>query len=365
MKLFFTFFISLISLNILNATDQVSDHLIYKNEKLLVEVGWGNPSPLETYYEQNNIDYPFQMLSTGNYRGHIAHWKIENERLYITEIEVRDETFKPSHFNVKSTSTKMSSENQVFADWFSGILVCRKTKKNWETEYYIYFYIKNGMVVEFEKIRPKEIERIINVKEGEELDSFLKSKYKILYMNQSYISYYFRLYDDEHISIGERKGHIKGKNEYSIVLDYFDNDHLKWPYNWENMDLNGAPNGTWEIKDNKLFLISLNLNTGLNFDGAETIKIDLSTVFTDKPLYDNKLFADWTNGIYLIRHGEEQEDNLLPGFKYFKETDYTFVRIKNGEIIEQHNISQSFNFEKYPEDTDESLRKILDDYKSQ
>jgi len=61
---------------LLNATEQVPDYLHFKGLKLTLSTGWGHPSPLQTYYSQNNIDYPFTMLSTANYRGHVAIWEI-------------------------------------------------------------------------------------------------------------------------------------------------------------------------------------------------------------------------------------------------------------------------------------------------
>lgn len=50
------------------ATEQQSDILFYNNEKLTIDIGWGHPSPLQTYYQQNGLNYPFRMLSTANYR---------------------------------------------------------------------------------------------------------------------------------------------------------------------------------------------------------------------------------------------------------------------------------------------------------
>lgn len=92
----------LVITNLIHATEQVPDYLYYKNKKLTLDTGWGHPSPLQTYYYQNYIDYPFAMLSTANYRGHVAIWEIKNDKLFLKEIRINQDTFKPEKYNVKS-----------------------------------------------------------------------------------------------------------------------------------------------------------------------------------------------------------------------------------------------------------------------
>jgi len=366
-NLFISLLINVLFFNNVNATDQQPDTIFYANEKLTLDIGWGHPSPLETYFRQNNLKYPFTMLHTANYRGHIATWKIVDNKLYITEVAIRDKKFKPNKFNIKSQNNVFSNEEQVFADWFSGVLVCQKRvkKKYWETEYSIYIYVRNGEVLTSEKITKKDFKRIENLSSKDTSDTSLMSKYSLLYMNQSYISYYFRLTDKETITIDNKIGYIKGKNGNSIILEFYDNNHLNWPYNWENIERNGAPNGVWKIADNKLLITSINLNTGLNFDGPEKIDIELSSIFRDK-LENNNVFADWTNGIYLITHGEEEvADKLMPDFKIFKEKEYTLIRVKEGIVQEKYTISSEFDLDNIPDTTNEGLKNIIIDYKKQ
>ncbi len=352
-----------LSLNLTFATEQESDILCYNKEKLALEIGWGHPSPLETYYQQKNIKYPFQMLHTANYRGHIATWKIENEKFYIIEVAIEEEKHKPQKFKIKSSDKSLSTENEVFADWFSGIIVCQKKKKNWETEYSRYFYIKNGKIQKTVKLTTEDFKRIHNLTDKDTSDLELMNSYSMLYLNQSYISYYFRMYDKETITVNEKKGYITGKNGNSIILEYFDNDHMKWIYNWENFEINGAPNGIWEIEKNKLYLKSINLHTGLEFDGAEKIVINLSDVFRDMEKKNDKILVDWASGIYLITYGEESKNEL--DFEIFKQTEFTLLRIKNGVIEESRTIPSDFNFKNPPKDTDEILKKLIEDYKQQ
>ena len=366
-RIFLAIIFTLFLVNNTSATEQQSDILFYNNEKLTIDIGWGHPSPLETYYRQNSLEYPFRMLHTANYRGHIATWKISNDKFFITKIEIEDDNYLPSKFNVKSIDSSFSDKNQVFADWFTGVLVCQKRKKKnyWETEYSVYIYIKNGEVQKSEKITKKDFERVQNISEKDSTDINLMSKYSILYLNQSYIGYYFRLHDKETIEVNGKTGYLNGKNGYSIVLEKYRNSHFDWPYNWENFELNGAPNATWEIIDDKLFITELHLNQGLSFNGPERYPIELSKVFPDESDNNTKILVKWANGIYIASFGEEIADELMPEIKRFKEKEFILMRIVNGNVVEKHTISSEFDFNNVPENTEESIKKIINDFKNQ
>ena len=360
------FLISFSAINIAKATEQQPDILFYDNEKLTINIGWGHPSPLETYFRQNDLKYPFKMLHTANYRGHIATWKIIDDKFFLSNIAIEDDDYKPAKFNVESSDKSLSDNNQVFADWFSGVLVSQKrNKKNyWKTEYSVYIYVKNGVVQKSEKITEKDFKKIENLTQKDTTDTNLMSKYSILYLNQSYISYYFRLHDNEAIEIDNNVGYLKGTNDYSVILEQYENSHLDWPYNWENFEINGAPNGTWKVIDDRLYLTDIHLNQGLNFDGPERLQLKLSEVFPSKS-NNSKVLADWTNGIYLASFGEEVADELMPELKNFKVNEYIIMRIESGNIVEKHTISSEFDFENIPKETDEKVKTIINDLKTQ
>jgi len=365
-KILIIFLISLTTINISKATEQQSDILFYNNDKLTVNIGWGHPSPLETYYRQNDLNYPFSKLHTANYRGHIATWKIIDDKFFITNIAIEEDDYLPAKFNVKSKDESFSDNSKVFADWFNGVLVCQKrNKKNyWKIEYSIYVHVKNGVIQKSEKITKTDLKKIEKLTQKDTTDTNLMSKYSILYLNQSYISYYFRLHDTENIKIENNIGHLKGKNDYSVILEKYENSHFDWPYNWENFELNGAPNATWEIIDDKLYVSEIHLNQGLNFDGPERLQIKLSDVFPNKS-DDSKVLADWTNGIYLASFGKEVADELMPELTNFKVENYIIMRIVNGNVTEKHSIPSEFDFENIPNDTDELVKKIINDLKTQ
>ena len=82
---------------------------------MAVEIGWGHPSPLETYYRQNNLEYPFRMLSTTNYRGHVATWEIDGGKFYLVELAIEKENFKPESFKIASKDKSFSTKDIIFS----------------------------------------------------------------------------------------------------------------------------------------------------------------------------------------------------------------------------------------------------------
>jgi len=118
---------------LLFATEQEPDFLHYQGKKLTLSTGWGHPSPLQAYYSQNSINYPFTMLSTANYRGHVAIWEILDNKLFLKEIQIEKVKYKPEKFDVKSQSDSLSFQDKVFADWFSGVIIGeeRNAKNYW------------------------------------------------------------------------------------------------------------------------------------------------------------------------------------------------------------------------------------------
>lgn len=229
----------------------------------------------------------------------------------------------------------------------------------------MYIYIKNGEVQKSEKITETDLKQIQNITEKDTSDTSLMSKYSILYLNQSYIGYYFRLHDKETIQINNKQGYLNSRKGYSPILEKYENNHFDWPYNWENLELNGAPNATWKVVNDKLVITELHLNQGLNFDGPKRYQIELSEVFQEDSIHNSNVIANWLNGIYLASFGEEVADELMPELKHFKENEYIIMRIENGIITEKHTISSEFDFENIPEDTEESIKKIISDYKTQ
>jgi hypothetical protein len=359
------------------ATQQVPDILFYDNLELSLSTGWGHPSPLQTYYCQKGIASPFYGFSTANYRGHIAVWEVVDSNLYLTEIQIGDyepneldpnvydyvtESYEPNEYGVEPNSCPPAENGDVFADWFSGILDCYLVSEDSYCSYL--FHVREGVIVEMQIISRQEYEIIYNFPVYR-LSDELKRKAYMLLLNENYITYYFRLDEDDEIEYEEENCRLNtGWDRLSPVFGLYDNSHLNWPYNWENTDKIGAPHCKWLIKDSKLYLTGVELYSGLSFYEIDTEKLDLTTLFDDE-VTDGVVFADWVNGVYQIKHGYViEEDAGWPGltFTFFNVTEYTFIRIEEGQLIESYTVPEDFDFENLPEDIDPGLRQIIEDY---
>lgn len=344
--------IILICSNYIGATEQVPDQLYYNGNKITLHTGWGHPSPLQTYYSQNDLIYPFRVLSTANYRGHIAIWEIIDDNLYLKEIQVRDSLFTPEKYGVKSENDTSNRNNSVFADWFSGVIAGRKDKDSY------YFYVRYGEIKEAQTISEKDYKKIQNISEKDTSNHELMRKYSMLFLNENYISYYYRLHESDEISFNNKTGRFKNKRRNSPLLEFYSNDHMQFPYNWENFEKSGAPNCKWSVTENKIYLEKVQLYSGLGFFEIEKDSVSLNSLFDDN-VSNNKVFANWLNGAYLIEYGEEKEDDW--GFKESSPTEYDFLKIKDGVIHESYTVPGDFNFRDISAETEPGLKKIIDE----
>lgn len=267
------FFLLLILIsNFLRATDQVPDYLIYQGKKLTLFTSWGHPSPLQTYFSQNNLKYPFQMLSTANYRGHIATWEIVDNKLFLVQIDIADKIYRPADFNIGSGTDSTLQNVKVLADWFSGALDCKANDS-------YFFYIRYGQVLNAQVITSKDIKKIEKISIRDTSNHSLMDKYWMVVLNQNYVSYYFRLSSKEDtITFMNKGGFFTGKSQSSPLLEYYSNDHMKWPYNWENYRKNGAPNCIWKIEDSLLFLTRIRLYSGTGFFSIDKDTVDIKSI---------------------------------------------------------------------------------------
>lgn len=256
-----------------NATEQMPDYLIYNGKEFSLATGWGHPSPLQAYFSQKDIESPFQMLHTANYRGHVATWEISDNKLFLKKIKIRDDVYGPEKYDIKSESDSINKDGMVFADWFTGVLNCYQGREAKES---YFFYVRYGEVVDSQFITQKDYKKIENITEKDTANHKLIEKYRMLVLNENYISYYFRLsLDNDLITLGGESGQFMGKSGNTPLLTYFGNDPMKWPYNWENFEKSGAPKCKWDIVDDKLYLTEIKLVTGTGFYEAPTFDVQL------------------------------------------------------------------------------------------
>lgn len=141
------------------ATQQASDILHLDGKRYSLVTHWAYQSPLEIFYSVSQYPYPFQRISTGNYRGFVATWKIEDSTLYLTEITI------PQYMRRDSYTTDVPLQEIFFehvgsygvhATWFTGIIRC------YSEEEIVFIQIEDGTV---SKIFP--FERAVNSEEAE------------------------------------------------------------------------------------------------------------------------------------------------------------------------------------------------------
>ena len=351
-------------------TPQFPDWLTMDGVKYELETGWGHPSPMQVYYQETGTPYPFSMISTANYRGHIAYWLVESGKLYLEKVEVREETFKPAKFDIYSKDPSQNKKDgSVVADWFTGVIVAGKGNRIFnedEKSVTLYLHVKNGVVVAWEKITGKDRIMLGEIKSSDNLDEDIKAKIAMLKLNNAYISYHFRLHEDEKLERNGKTCLLAGSESGSVILEYFNNDHMQWPYNWENTEISGAPNGSWQVIDDKLYLKEVRLLSGLRFDGPEVKTLELATLFPDLEVTTNGVLAQWCRGVYLIKYGEEvRVGNDTYNYMEFKTKELEFVRIKAGTIVESRIIPADFDNDDLLASTDEVLKKLVEDYSDQ
>ncbi len=344
------------------ATEQVPDKVLYNNLFLTLNTGWGHPSPLQTYFYQNNIPYPFNMISTANYRGHIATWVIQNDQFYLKEIDVKSKISSPDKYKIKSNSNSIDQPSLVFADWFSGLLECNKTdtKDRWKTISTFYFQIRYGKVISMSEVTKNDFDRINKISYKDTADKDLMSKYKLLLLNQNYIAYYYRLNENDAINFNNRDCKLNtGVAKLSPIYRLFNNQHLDWPFNWENFEKSGAPNCSWKIVNDSLLLTKFQLYSGTRFDSIDKEEIQISSMFPIK-VYNNRVFADWVTGIQLIIFGVDTTYGF--GYNEFRPKEYIYCRFEKGILKESYSISANYDMKNNEESLDPRLRKLMKEY---
>lgn len=364
MKIFFSLLLVVfISFNS-SATQQTPDSLIYEGKQLALSTSWAYPSPLETYFHYNNQKSIFKnggITSTANYRGHLAYWLIENGKLFLSEVRSGRETQHPSFYGIKSIQHKPSTNGAIAADWFSGVIAADyyeeiESSRSYQATYY--FQIRNGQVVAKNDIAAEEL-KAIRESTKETASAYLKLKMEFAELFEDYTDYYFRLNKEDSIELDQKKGLLRSKRQQSPLLGYFNNDHLEWPYNWENRKVNGAPNCKWIVKNNRIYLTDVDLHSGSNLYSVESQKVELTDIFQD-PMADKEVFAEWMTGLYLIVYGQVDETESQEEYSNFIESDYTFLRVKNGIVQERHQFDADTDIN----NATEALAQLFEEWKA-
>ncbi len=334
----------LIASTALWATEQQPDLIVLNNETLNLDTGWGHPSPLEIYFFENKISSPFQIASTANYRGYIATWAIKDTKLYLKEIaipKVHPETYEfynePSPvFEKIGEASKRNEKGWILADWFSGAIMAYSGGESSDRNY---FHIRRGKVIN----EGKDIERVYS----------------------KYVSYFFNLRDED-IVIGEGESHLESRtHRLSPLFQFFSDDHLMWPYNWENENEVGTPRAAWAVKDDILFITELEIHSGFSFYKENKRTVPLEEIFPEL-VQDDSVKASWVNGVFAIYHGETKVETpkWMDGeHNEFVVKEIEFIKVRNGEIIASQRADKKVLRTEITKVEEADLRKLLEEYR--
>ncbi|MBB5035478.1 hypothetical protein [Prosthecobacter vanneervenii] len=168
------------------ATEQEDDFILYRGERCALETHWLFPAPLQAYFaDGKHGEYPLKMVSTANYRGHVATYEIADGRLYLAKIEpsamvrmvelslpnaskktgeaavaaaVKKEQARLDETLRQIFPGRAAADGRIFADWYSGQLrifcTLKKTKFQHPDE-----------KTPHEEIMPTEV-ALLKIKEG-------------------------------------------------------------------------------------------------------------------------------------------------------------------------------------------------------
>ncbi|MEY8867924.1 hypothetical protein AB9K24_00355 [Meridianimaribacter flavus] len=148
-------------------TVQAQESLEYRDEKYSL-IG----APLHSYLE-NHKEIEFEMYTTAHWRGYQGYWLLQDNKLYLTNIESANYTIQDL----------FKTDKPVLADWFSGQLefgVGDFHHDHWWGFYdnYVWLNIENGKVVEKKIIKrfSEEIEFKFGKYKGKKLEEVINGK---------------------------------------------------------------------------------------------------------------------------------------------------------------------------------------------
>lgn len=105
--------------------------------------------PLESYLYEHPIESTNDtyIVRSNCWRGYVGHWAIEDEKLYLVELD---------YFEVSpriGLGDLFPGQQKVFAEWFSGAIQTESDEKYM----YLEFKIEKGKLIEVEKKENKYI----------------------------------------------------------------------------------------------------------------------------------------------------------------------------------------------------------------
>ena len=125
-------------------TLQIAERMIYNGQEYQLHT-----EPLKSYLYEHPIKRPGPTHSfcTACWRGYVGHWAIEDDKLYLVELD----SFEIPHRN--ALDDLFPDQEKVFAEWFSGTIHTTLD----DMYMYLEFKFENGCLIEVEKKKSKYI----------------------------------------------------------------------------------------------------------------------------------------------------------------------------------------------------------------
>jgi len=154
-------------------------------------------NPLEEYLKSIEWEIPEQVIiSSANWRGYVASWRLESGYLVLDDVEIRieDETKDQGTKRVSYLNELFPEQSHIPAKWYSGALVIAYGE--------LVNYVHMGYGSTYEKYQ------IISVREGEiidhlfltlaEFEAYREEKFKAFQQTELYKEQFIDLTEGEH-----------------------------------------------------------------------------------------------------------------------------------------------------------------------
>lgn len=154
----------------------------------------------------------------------------------------------------------------------------------------------------------------------------------MVYLNQCYLSYYLRSgLSHDQVVFGGHQGRFPTRDFRPMLMLLYDNDPLQFPFSWENFEKNGAPVCSWVIQNDSVFLTQVVLQSGLSLFEHEEESVGFAELFRPERIVNNRVFAFWMNGEFVVEYGKEEEDMF--GMKEMKVDRRQTITVDSGRVV--------------------------------
>ena len=128
MKSFLAIYVTMFFFFTVFATDQEADDIIVDGKKAFIQTSYEYPSIIEEYFISKKIPYPFEVMSSASYRGHVAEFEIKDGQLYLNSfnggiLEKKTKIETGNKIKIVTDYFFPKDKKPIFVSWYSGIIL--------------------------------------------------------------------------------------------------------------------------------------------------------------------------------------------------------------------------------------------------